>query len=201
MMKPESGLSVSIWMHTEKLPVLAPPSQDINTEICIVGAGITGLSTAYMLCREGRSVVVVDDGKIASGETQRTTAHLSSVLDYRYYELERLHGKDNARLILESHAAAIDRIESIIREENIDCQFERLDGYLFLGRDDKADVLDKEFDACKRAGYLGLELKSLAFGHGVTRPAIAFPRQARFHVLKYLHGLIHAIKRDGGRIY
>lgn len=201
MMKPESGLSVSIWMETEKLPVFAALSEDVNTEVCVVGAGITGLTIAYMLCLEGRKVVVVDDGKLAGGETQRTTAHLTAVLDYRYFEIERMHGKENARLAYQSHSAAIDRIESIIREEQIECQFERLDGYLFLGEDQKVDLLDKELDACKRAGFLALEIETLAFGHARTRPALRFPRQARFHVLKYLNGLIGAIQRHGGLIY
>jgi len=66
---------------------------DISADVCIVGGGIAGLTTAYLLARAGKSVVVVEDGDIGSGETGRTTAHLSNALDDRYYELERLHGK------------------------------------------------------------------------------------------------------------
>ena len=66
-------------------------------------------------------MVVLDDGPIVSGETERTTAHLTAVLDERYFDLERLHGGKGARLAAESHAAAIDLIEQIVIEEGIDC--------------------------------------------------------------------------------
>src|SRR5665811_518442 len=100
-----------------------------RSHVCIVGAGIAGLTTAYLLGRAGKSVAVLDDGSIISGETERTTAHLVTALDDRYFELEKLHGERGARLAAESHAAAIDQIERIVNEEKIDCDFERLDGY------------------------------------------------------------------------
>jgi glycine/D-amino acid oxidase-like deaminating enzyme len=99
--------------------------------------GSPGLTTAYLLGREGEGVVVLDDGPIGGGETGRTTAHLASALDDRFTELERLHGEIGAKLAAESHAAAIDRIEAIVRDEHIDCDFERLDGFLFNPRVDR----------------------------------------------------------------
>src|SRR5207253_9220003 len=129
---------------------------------CVVGAGIAGLTTAYLLADEGRSVVVLDDGAIASGETSRTTAHLVTALDDRYFELERLHGEKGARLAAESHSAAIDRIEAIVAKENIECDFERLDGYLFVPPGESTDVLDKELEAAHRAGLMKVERVSRA---------------------------------------
>src|ERR1043166_4816616 len=93
-----SGLTQSSWMKTEKIPSREPLTSNTETDVCIVGAGIAGLSVAYMLAREGKSVVVLDDGPIAGGETERTTAHLVNALDDRYYELERLHHESGARL-------------------------------------------------------------------------------------------------------
>ena len=90
------------------------------------------MTTAYLLAREGRSVVVLDDGPVAGGQTRRTTAHPSHAIDDRYFEIERLHGPEGARLAAESHSAAIDRIEAIVGEEQLACDFVRLDGYLFL---------------------------------------------------------------------
>ena len=84
----------------------------------IVGAGMAGLTTAYLLTKAGKSVIVLDDGPIVSGETERTTAHLATVLDDRFCELERLHGEPGARLAAESHAAAIDTIEDMHRLYN-----------------------------------------------------------------------------------
>src|SRR5215831_4277837 len=85
-----------------------PLQSDSSADVCVVGAGIAGLSTAYMLVCAGKSVIILNDGRIGAGETGRTTAHLSNALDNRSYELERLHGIDRTRLAAESHTAAID---------------------------------------------------------------------------------------------
>ena len=133
-METDSGSTTSVWMATGEVPAGEPLRGDAEADVCIVGAGIAGLTTAYLLAREGKSVVVLDDGAVAGGETARTTAHLVNALDDRYYELERLHGERGSRLAAESHTAAIDRIESIVKDEGIECEFERLDGYLFAPR-------------------------------------------------------------------
>jgi len=76
-------------------------------DVCGVVAGISGLSVAYTLARAGRSLAVIDDGMIGRGMTARTTAHVVSALDDRYYELEKVHGEEGARFAAESHTAAI----------------------------------------------------------------------------------------------
>ena len=86
------------------------------------------MSVAYTLIRSGRTVIVLDDGAIGRGMTARTTAHIVNALDDRYYDLEKYHGEDGARLAAQSHGAAIDRVERIISLEKIGCDFERLDG-------------------------------------------------------------------------
>src|SRR5687768_15239888 len=116
----DNGLTTSVWMATAGLLNEPPITADARADVCIVGAGIAGLTTAYLLAKAGKQVVVVDDGPTAGGETCRTTAHLVSALDDRFYHLERLHGEEGARLAAQSHAAAIDRIEQIARDEAID---------------------------------------------------------------------------------
>ena len=115
-----------------------------------------------MLARKGKSVVVLDDGPIASGQTQRTTAHLSNAIDDRYFELEKIHGEEGARLAAESHTAAIDSIEAIARDEGIDCDFLRLDGYLFLAPGQSPDLLEQERKAARRAGLTDVEFVTSA---------------------------------------
>src|SRR5262245_31229244 len=137
----------SIWSATAPMPERGPLSDDLHADVCIVGAGIAGLSTAYALAQAGDQVVVLDDGPLAGGQTQMTTAHLASAMDDRLYRLEHLHGLRGMRLAWESHAAAIDRIEEIVRREGIDCDFTRLDGYLFLAPHDTSQTLDFEFAA------------------------------------------------------
>src|SRR5207248_9785493 len=123
-----------------------------------VGAGIAGLSTAYHLVQAGKSVAVLDDGPLASGMTRMTSGHLTNMLDDRYFELEKLHGEEAMRVAADSHTAAIERIDEIVRKEAIDCDFSRLDGFLFLAEGDKRSTLEKELDAAHRAGLKEVRL-------------------------------------------
>src|SRR5437763_9058007 len=111
-------------MATSTTPQQPALTKDMHAHICVIGAGIAGMTTAYFLARAGRSVVLLDDGPIAGGQTQRTTAHLSNAIDDRYVEVEKVHGQEGARLAAESHTAAIDCIEANCRGEGIDCDFE-----------------------------------------------------------------------------
>lgn len=197
-----SGTSESVWMATATLPAFQPLTRDMHADVVIVGAGISGLTTAYQLGRAGKSVIVLERGSILSGETERTTAHLSCALDDRYFELERLHGKRGAQLAAESHAAAINAIERITSVEGIECDFSRLDGYLF-GRSAKDwPDLERELAAAHRAGLVEVELVGRAPLHGYdTGRALRFPGQGQVHPIKYLAGVAQAIIRDGGQIF
>lgn len=201
-MKKSFEQSRSVWMDTGDVPPESALAERVSADVCIVGAGIAGMSTAYLLAREGKSVVVVDDGPIGGGMTGRTTAHLVNALDDRYFELERLHGEEGARLAAESHSAAINAIEAIVEQEGIKCEFERLDGYLFVPPKDSKKILDDELAAVHKAGLIDIEkVERVPWGDYDTGPALRFPRQAQFHPLKYLAGLAKAIKENGGRIY
>jgi len=192
----------SIWAATAALPSFTPLEQNIHVDVCIVGAGISGLTTAYVLARAGKRVAVLDDGPVAGGMTQMTTAHITNQLDDRYFELEKLHGREGARLAADSHTAAIDRIETIVRQESIDCDFARVDGYLFLAEGDRRDTLEHELEAAHRAGLRAVELLERApFRSFDTGPCLRFPAQAQFHPLKYLSALAEAIHREGSRIF
>ncbi|HJR06288.1 MAG TPA: FAD-dependent oxidoreductase [Pyrinomonadaceae bacterium] len=201
-MKTDNGQTTSVWMRTADTPDEPQLKADVQADVCIVGAGIAGLTTAYLLVKEGKRVVVLDDGPVAGGETCRTTAHLTNALDDRYYELERLHGEAGARLAAESHTAAIDKIEAIVNAEKIECDFARLDGYLFVPPGDDPAQLGDELRAAHRAGLTGVEHVERAPVESFdTGAALKFPRQAQFHILKYLNGLTEAIGRGGGEIY
>src|SRR5215213_4516517 len=135
-MKPRDGVTVPTWKQLVSMPQFGPPPWGAEADVCVVGAGIAGLLTAYLLAGEGKSVIVLDDGPVGAGQTERTTAHLASAQDDRFSEIERLHGVEGSRIQYESHAAAIDMIESISRAEGIECDFARLDGLLFAAPDD-----------------------------------------------------------------
>lgn len=196
------SLHTSPWTNGLHLPEPNPLTEHIYADVCVIGAGIAGLSTAYSLIHAGDTVAVLDDGPIGGGETQMTSAHLSSAIDDGLHEMERLHGTHGAQLAWESHAAAIDRIEEIVRREKIDCDFKRVDGYLFLAPGDNSHYLDREFQAAHRAGWEGVErVVELPSESLYAGPALRFPNQAQFHPLKYLAGLAAAIERAGGKIY
>jgi glycine/D-amino acid oxidase-like deaminating enzyme/nitrite reductase/ring-hydroxylating ferredoxin subunit len=202
--RPNAGFeqSRSVWMDTAEVPLESQLTERTTADVCIVGAGIAGMTTAYLLAREGKSVVVLDDGPIGGGMTQRTTAHLVNALDDRYFELERLHGEEGSRLAAESHTAAIDKIEEIAAEEKINCEFERLDGYLFVPPRESKKVLEDELAAAHRAGLTDIEMvERVPWDSFDTGAALRFPRQGQFHPLKYLTGLAGAIKEKRGRIY
>jgi glycine/D-amino acid oxidase-like deaminating enzyme/uncharacterized protein YjbJ (UPF0337 family)/nitrite reductase/ring-hydroxylating ferredoxin subunit len=189
-------------MTTTAAPNQSTLAEDTHADVCIVGAGIAGITTAYLLAKQGKSVVVLDDGAVGGGQTQRTTAHLSNALDDRYYEIERLHGSQGAKLAASSHTAAIDRIESIVGEEQIACDFVHLDGYLFLPPGESPELLDRELAAAHRAGLGGVErLARAPLVCFDTGPCLRFPRQAQFHPLKYLTAVAGVIERAGGRIF
>ena len=195
-----SGARESLWLDTIVVPTRHPLQADADADVCIVGAGISGLTTAYLLARAGRTVIVVDDGEIGSGETGRTTAHVVNVLDDFYQEIRRLHGDDGARLAAESHTAAIARIESLVTEERIDCEFERVDGYLFVPPDGDPRILDDELDAVRAAGLTDVRKVPSAPVPFNTGPCLRYPGQAQFHPMKYLVGLARAFEARGGRI-
>src|SRR5947209_1717149 len=193
------GANVSFWERTAEKFSTGPLTQNISTEICIVGAGIAGMTTAYLLARAGRDVIVIDDGPVGGGMTGRTTAHLVNALDDRFYEIESMLGGEESRLSAESHTAAIDQVERIVQDEQIECDFERVDGYLFLPPNGSVQNLEKELDAIHRAGLSGVErVEAIPYMRHTSGPGLRFPWQAQFHPLKYLNALAQSLTRRGG---
>lgn len=194
-MQRTSGVTRSVWREAEEL--FTPLEvDDVVVDVCVVGAGIAGLSTARALARAGKNVVVLDLAPIARGQTERTSAHLASALDDRYYLLRKHFGDDGARLAAESHAAAIDEIERLVGDLGIDCDFRRVDGYLW--GDPK--VLGHEHEA---AGAAGLEVEPVA-GAPLpfeTGPALRFAAQAEFEPVAYCEGIARDLVAAGGRIH
>ena len=201
MRKSDEGATTSFWEATEQLRKPSSLNSDLETDVCVIGAGIAGLTTAYLLAREGRNVTVVDDGLIGAGETCRTTAHLSNAIDDRIYRIEKWHGEDKAKLAVGAHTAAIDQIEQNVRDEKIDCDFTRLDGYLFEAEDGEDD-LEEELEATRKCGPAGVAFVDRAPVHGFeSGRCLRFPNQGQFHILKYLGGLCDAIGRMNGSLF
>jgi glycine/D-amino acid oxidase-like deaminating enzyme/nitrite reductase/ring-hydroxylating ferredoxin subunit len=191
----------SVWQVLTD-PLHRPPvTENEQVEVCVVGAGIAGLSAAYELACEGRRVLVVADRPVGFGNTGRTTAHLSNVLDDRFDTVSRVHGTDRTRLAQESHAVAIRRIEEIVAAERIECAFLRLPGFLFLAPGQRPERLHHELDAARRCGIAEVEFLPNGPEAGfATGPCLAFAGQAQLQPLDYVKGLAQAVERRGGRI-
>src|ERR1041385_5041922 len=199
---PGSGATRSAWMDGVSLvPGDGPLSGDSQADVCVVGAGVAGLTTAYLLAREGRAVLVIDDGPPGMGETLRTTAHLTAAIDDRIHVLEQQFGAKKARIAVQSQVAAIDRIERICLDERLDGVFRRVDGYLFLHPGDEPGTLEKELEAARKAGLADVRMEPAAPLPFPTGPALVFPRQAEVDAGEYVAGLADAIQRMGGRIH
>jgi glycine/D-amino acid oxidase-like deaminating enzyme/nitrite reductase/ring-hydroxylating ferredoxin subunit len=197
-----SGGNLPLWLKDCQCPNFSSLQKDILVDVCVIGAGIAGITTAYCLSLEGKKVALIEDGKIASGETGRTTAHLSFALDDYYQELIKSFGVEGARQAAESHMAAVNFIENTIKQENIQCDFTRLDGYLFSPQESDVVFLRQEEEAAKQAGLLEVYFSEMppekTFNMG---KCLVFPNQGQFHPVKYIAQLASIIQNKGGEIY
>ena len=199
-MKHHPSPTHSVWMDMEK-PQFPTLAENVETDVCIVGAGLAGLTTAYLLSRENVSVTLLESKEILSGETEHTTAHVTNVLDHRYYEIARKRGKKNAKLAIESHGAAIELIEQIVKDEKIECDFERIDGYLFAPANQSSDVIDRELKTVHDLGWDDVERLDRAPIEGRTGACLRFPNQAMFHPTNYASALAEICAKQGVKIF
>lgn len=197
-----AGDTRSFWERTAGKLYTTPLTENVTTDVCVIGAGIAGVTIAYLLAQEGRDVVLIDDGPIGGGMTGRTTAHLVNALDDRYYDIEKMLGENCSRLLAESHTAAIDLVERIVTQDKIECGFRRVDGYLFTPPGGSVTQLKEELEAVQRAGLVDVKrVDNLPFGNINTNGVLLFPRQAQFHPLHYLNALAERIQKRHVRIF
>lgn len=189
----------SVW-ETVSLPTFPAISEDLRTEVCVIGGGLSGVSIAYELAKRGKKVVLLESFRLGSGQSGRTTAHLSCQLEEEFNELLKMHDLETIRKFLEAHRGAIDTIESIVDQENIACDFRRVDGYLFLGENVSSQFLHREVEAARKCGMvLDPVLKTPLLRRKVA--GLRFAEQAQFHPLKYMKGLIGCLTDLGVRIF
>jgi len=194
--------SLSVWRQSRS------PAKSIHAtshsvdpcDVCVIGGGIAGLTISYFLAREDKNVILLEKHSIGDGETLNTTAHLSNAVDAGYREIERYHGERGAKLAAESHTAAIRAIEVIVEEARIDCDFERVEGYIFRGSRDSVKELNEELEAARKAG-LDVAMEPDLPVSSIKGPCVHFKDQAQFHPGKYMAGLARAVKDAGVKIF
>lgn len=160
--------------------------QQKNYDIIVIGAGMAGILTAYYLQETGKKVLVLEANTIGSGQTEGTTAKITSQHGLKYGKLLKNVGRKKAELYARANEEAISEYERLIREKRIECQFERKNAYLYATKDE--GCLEKEAEA---AAFLGMD----AFFTGESElpfrimGAVGFRNQAQFQPLEFMKGL------------
>jgi glycine/D-amino acid oxidase-like deaminating enzyme/nitrite reductase/ring-hydroxylating ferredoxin subunit len=195
-----SSHNVSYWVDSTPDRTFGPLTADLAVECLVIGGGITGITTAYLLQRAGREVAVVEMDRVARGVTGYTTAKVTSLQGTIYSELERKHGPAAAATYAAANQAALGRVAMLVRELSIDCDFEEKASYTYC--EDPSDLrsIEAEAEAAARAG-LPVELVSDA---GLPYPiagAVRLGGQAQFHPRKYLLRLVDELERGGCRFF
>jgi glycine/D-amino acid oxidase-like deaminating enzyme/nitrite reductase/ring-hydroxylating ferredoxin subunit len=192
------GRNTSLW---QKNTSGAAASDGLDTsrtfDALIVGAGITGVTTALLLQKAGRSCILVDAHNPGYGTTGGTTAHINTFADTTFAEVESKFSEEAAKLFADSIAGSVRLIHEHVETYEIDCDFEWKKGYVYSQTDKETKELDDIFDSSLRAG-VKVEITSQVPVNAEFQKAIVFENQAQFHPLKYIQGLLSEFEKLGG---
>lgn len=189
-------MDTPLWLsdiHYSPAPQL---QTDTQADVLIIGSGLTGVSAAYFLSTTGKKVIVIDKADISKSTTAYTTAFITYMIDTPLSELIHMFGIEKAQMVWESGNKAIQTIEDIVHKEKIDCEFMRCSEYLYALKKDDLRTLEKEYTAAKTCDvrlvfHKGDHALFSDFGY------LEFPKQAKFHPLKYLLALRHIAAKNG----
>lgn len=190
----------SYWIETTRRPEFKKLEKDTEVDVCIIGAGITGISTAYMLLNKNLKICLIDKGEICSGVTENTTAKITSQHGLIYDYLTKTFGKEYAQKYFESNEEAIQGIKEIIKQENIECDFENAENYVYTCKEEYIQTIKDEVDAVKQIGGNVEFIENTKLPFNVIA-GIKLKNQAKFHPLKYLYGLIKVLEKNNIDIF
>jgi glycine/D-amino acid oxidase-like deaminating enzyme/nitrite reductase/ring-hydroxylating ferredoxin subunit len=194
--------NISFWIDSVPIQRFPRLQSNVKVDIVVIGAGITGVTAAYLLKQAGFTVALIERERVASIDTGHTTAHLTYITDVELQELARNFGKDHAQAAWDAGAAAIDEIERIVRDEGIKCEFRRVPAYVHVCADgfSKKEVssLKKEADTAAKLGFDAAYLKSIPH---FNLPGVRFANQAKFHPRKYIGALVKKISGNGSYVF
>jgi glycine/D-amino acid oxidase-like deaminating enzyme/nitrite reductase/ring-hydroxylating ferredoxin subunit len=192
----------SYWADHASLPKFPRLGKDLKVDVVIVGGGITGVTAAYLLKKEGRTVALVERDRCGGMDTGHTTAHLTHVTDLRLHELEARFGRDHAQATWDAGRAAMQQIDEIVRSEQLLCDLVSVPGYLHAVRGETKErdrkLLQKDAQLAQEMGFEAEYLDDVPF---VETAGVRFPNQAKFQPLKYLRGLIESFESDHCHVF
>lgn len=187
----------SLWPTTIPVPEFPILAGDKQTEVVIIGAGITGLTTAYLLAKQKKNVIVIDKAAVAMGESANTTAFLNYSVDADLSDLKKTFGSKKAALVWQSQQASISLIEKIVKTEKIDCEFTRCPLYYYAADEEGEKFLKKELKTIQKLGFSA----STHTGILGSTFALKLENNAKFHPLKYIYTLADKCRALGVQIY
>jgi glycine/D-amino acid oxidase-like deaminating enzyme/nitrite reductase/ring-hydroxylating ferredoxin subunit len=190
----------SYWRTDIDFPEFPSLEDHLEVDVVIVGAGITGITTAYLLVNEGLKVAVIEAGKVLNGTTGHTTAKITAQHDLIYDEFIHNIGRSNARLYYEANTEALNFVKETVDKHAIDCDFSQQDAYIYATSEKYAKKIEKEAEAYEKLGIDGGLVDSFPFDIDIQN-VLVMKNQAQFHPTKYLVHLIKQITEKGGLIF
>ncbi|MFD5296094.1 FAD-dependent oxidoreductase [Streptomyces mutabilis] len=191
----------SYWLQTAPGGAPRPAlAEDLDVDVAVIGAGVAGISTAWELARAGRSVAVLEAGRVAAGVTGHTSAKLTALHSLVYDKLRRTRGPGGARLYARSQSEAIEHAAGIVEELGIDCDWETRDAYTYVCDAGRVDEVRAEAAAAKEAGLPATFETETGLPFPVAG-AVKVTGQVQFHPRKYLLALAEDLEAHGGRIF
>ncbi len=187
------------WRNMD-LPIFNKLIEDTHVDVAIVGGGITGITTGYLLAKEGVKVAIIEAGRILNGTTGHTTAKITAQHGLIYDEFISHFGEDGARLYYEANTDALSFIRNTVQENNINCDFSEQDAFIYSISDEYDQKIRNEAEAYSRLGINGGLVDGIPFNID-TKSTLAMRNQAQFHPLKYLNSLVQSFLQAGGVIY
>lgn len=190
----------SYWKGSTELPEFPKLDKDIHVDVVIVGGGITGITSAYLLADKGLKVAVLEADRLLNGTTGHTTAKITAQHDLIYDELITNMGKSKARLYYEANTEALNFIKKTIDQQQIDCDFSKQDAYIYATTEEYEQKIKKEAKAYEKLSIDGELVDTIPFDIEVKN-ALIMRNQAQFHPLKYLKSLVQIITEKDGQIF
>ncbi len=190
---------LSVWMATTPKTNYPSLKNDLTVDVAVVGAGIAGVSIAHRLKDLGKTVALVESGRIVEASTGKTTAKVTSLHGLIYTKLTKNFTDEGARIYGIANEAAIDRVEELVNKHHIDCDFSRLDAYTYAQAEEGTKLVKHEAEVAKRLGLPASYTDEVPLEYP-TFGAVKFSRQAQFHVRKYLLALAALVDGDGSYI-
>lgn len=190
----------SLWKAKAPKTNFPALAKDINVDVAIVGGGITGITSAYLLAKEGKKVAVLESHELAGGTTGDSTGNLYKMVDKRLHHIQSKWNEETARVVAESRAAAVDLVEGLIKEHDIKCDFKRVPWYLFSETNKEDETIEKEIESAKKYGIKADMLHELPIPVKVSE-AIKVEGQAQFNPAAFVRGLAEKIDPQNCQIY